>query len=286
MRIIIRTPSTPVHVRGIPAGIGPILRRLLRVLLALLLLAAALVATYLYMPATLAVCALGDRIDPLTLDDLHGNAWNGEALRSWWGETTMGVLSWQADPVSSLRGVLRAQLHFALPKDQTVDAHALWRGDRLRVDALRAELLGSVLQRFFHGVDLQPIGQLRVWVQRATFERGVPISLRGLAIWRQATLLGPQVPIFLGDVRVDFRTASPGVVVGAIRDLGGPVRVTGALRMDLVGYRIDMEATPRDPLLAASLSKLGVPLADGSRRLLLRAVWWWRRAAEGGAGDA
>jgi hypothetical protein len=119
-----------------------------------------------------------------------------------------------------------------------------------------------------------------VEIDRAVLDRGIPVALHGHAIWRQATLLGPRVPVFFGDVRVDFRTASPGVVIGVIRDLGGPVRVAGTLRMNLVGYRIDMEASPRDPLLAASLSKLGEPLADGSRRLLLQAVWWWRRDAD------
>jgi hypothetical protein len=258
---------------------------LMRALLCLLL-AAASIAAYLHLPATWSLHALGDRIDPLALADVHGSAWNGEARRSWWGETAMGWLSWHADPVPALGGTLRAQLHFRLPREQTVDAHAAWTADRLRVDALHADLLGSALQRFFRTIDLQPIGQLRVEVVQALFDGGVPIALRGHAVWRQATLLGPRVPVFLGDVRVDFRTQSPGVVVGVIRDLGGPVRVTGSLRMNLVGYRIDMEASARDPLLAASLSKFGDPLADGSRRLLLQAVWWWRKPRDAGATNA
>jgi len=258
----------------------------MRALLYSLLFALVGFMAYLNLPATWSEYALRDRLDPLTLADVHGSTWEGEARRSWLGETAMGRLSWQADPAPVLHGMLRAQLHFELPRDQTVDAHVSWTADRLRVDALHADLLGSALQRFFQTIDLQPIGQLRVEVGQATFDRGVPIALRGQAIWRQATLLGPRVPIFLGDLRADFNVASRGIVMGTIRDLGGPVRVTGTLRMNLVGYRIDMEASPRDPMLAASLSKLGEPGANGSRRLSLNAAWWWRKPDDAGAANA
>jgi hypothetical protein len=261
-------------------------RPLMRALLGLLLVVCAIVVLYLHLPATWSEYALRDRLDPLTLADVHGSIWDGMARRSWLGETAMGRLSWHADPAPVLLDILHAQLHFELPRDQTVDAHVSWAADRLRVDALHAELLGSALQRFFQTIDLQPIGQLRVQVGQATFDRGIPVSLRGQAVWRQATLLGPRVPIFLGDLRVDFHVASPGIVIGTIRDFGGPVQVAGTLRMNLVGYRIDMEASPRDPLLAASLSKLGAPGANGSRRLLLRAAWWWHKHDGVGADDA
>lgn len=257
----------------------------MRALLGLLLVVCAIVVLYLHLPATWSEYALRDRIDPLTLAEVHGSTWDGTARRSWLGETAMGRLSWHADPAPVLRDMLHAQLHFELPRDQTIDARVSWIADRLRVDALRAELLGSALQRFFQTVDLQPIGQLHVEAGQAVFDRGMPVALRGQATWRQATLLGPRVPIFLGDLRVEFHVASPGIVIGTIRDLGGPVQVAGTLRMNLVGYRIDMEASPRDPLLAASLSKLGEPGADGSRRLSLRAAWWWRKGADARTAD-
>jgi hypothetical protein len=258
----------------------------MRALLYSLLFALAGFVAYLHLPATWSEYALRDRLDPLTLADVHGSTWDGGARRSWLGETAMGRLTWQADPAPVLHGTLRAQLHFELPRDQVVDAHVSWTADRLLVEALHAELLGSALQRFFQTIDLQPVGQLRVNVGQAIFAGGVPIALRGQATWRQATLLGPRVPVFLGDLRADFRVASRGIVSGTIHDLGGPVQVTGTLRMNLVGYRIDMEAFPRDPALAASLSKFGEPGANGSRRLSLRAAWWWRKHVDSGATDA
>lgn len=249
----------------------------MRAMLCLVLLVVASIATFLHFPAAWTAHALRDRIDPLTLADVHGSAWNGEARRSWWGETAMGRLSWRADPGPFLRGSVRAHVHFELPKDQSLDARVLWKVDRLQVDALRAELVGSALQRFFQTQSLQPIGELQVQVEHAAFDRGVPVALSGHAIWREATLLGPRVPVFLGDLRADFKVANPGVVVGTIRDVGGPVAVQGSLRLTLVGYRIDMQATPRDPLITQSLSKFGVPAGADGRRLLLAAIWWWRK---------
>ncbi len=244
------------------------------------LLALSVVAGWLllHVPAGFALTLLRDRIDPLAIQGAQGSLWKGSARRTWWGDTAMGGMQWQVDPRVAWRGVLSAQLHFELPKNQLVQAHIRQRSSRLEVDALHAQLLGSALQRFFTAQQLHPIGALQLDVEHAVFDGGVPVLMRGHAIWRQATLAGPRVPIFLGDLRADFRGDRAGLVTGTINDLGGPIRVAGWMRMDAAGYRIRMQFAARDPRLFTSLAQFGEATGDGGRAIELRAIWWWKTA--------
>jgi hypothetical protein len=245
----------------------------------LILLAASAVLLYLWMPARLAVFALQWRVDPLTLDDVHGDAWNGESRNTHWGERSLGHLVWNADPMAALTGTIRTDLHFDLPKNQRIDAHVVRRLRTLDVTALRADLVGGALRKFFARARLLPIGSIHLEVARARFDDGVPVAVQGRAWWRQATLVGPRtrLPYYLGDLLVDFHVDRPGIVLGRIRDSGGPMQVAGTVQADLIGYRIELRIAPRDPQLAQGLIRLGQAQPDGSRLLILQDGWWWKR---------
>ncbi len=241
--------------------------------------AAATVLLYLLMPASLAVYVLSSRIDPLTVNDVHGGAWNGESRDTHWGTHSLGRMAWNADPLAPATGAIRTDLHFDLPKDQRMDAHVERRFELLEVTALRADLVGGALRKFFASARLLPIGSIHLEVAKARFDDGVPVAVQGRAWWRQATLVGPRtrLPYYLGDLQVDFFVDRPGIVLGSLRDSGGPMQVTGSVKADVVGYRIEMHLAPRDPQLAPGLARLGQAQPDGSRLLVLADIWWWKR---------
>ena len=254
-------------------------RGLVRRWLLLALLAMLLVVAYLHMPARLAVFSLQWRLGSLELDDVDGDAWNGESQRTFWGEHALGHLRWNADPLAALGGTIRTDLHFDMPKDQRMDAHVERSLRTMEVTALHADLVGGALRKFFSRARLLPIGLLRVEVDRARFEDGVPVAVQGRASWNQATLVGPRtrLPYYLGDLLVEFRVDEPGIVLGSIRDSGGPMQVSGNVRADLIGYRIELHIAARDPRLALGLMRLGQAQPDGGRLLVLQDAWWWKR---------
>jgi hypothetical protein len=245
----------------------------------LIAIAAAIALLYLLMPATLAVYVLSSRIDPLSVNDIHGGAWNGESRVTYWGTHSLGRMTWNADPLAPATGAIRTDLHFDLPKNQHMDARVERRFELLDVTALRADLVGGALRRFFARARLLPIGSIHLDVAHARFDDGVPVAVTGRAWWRQATLVGPRtrLPYYLGDLQVDFFVDRPGIVTGRIRDSGGPMQVNGSVKADVVGYRIEMRFAPRDPQLAPGLARLGQAQADGSRLLVLGDIWWWKR---------
>ncbi len=238
-----------------------------------------LVVAYLHMPARLAVYALRDWLDPLVLDDVHGDAWNGDSLHTWWGDWALGHLRWSADPLVALGGTLRIGLHFDMPKNQRMDLHVEQRQHTLEVTGLHADLVGDALRPIFMRDGLLPIGTLRLDIDRARFHDGLPVAMRGRAYWRQATLVGPRtrLPYYLGDLLIDFRVDRPGAVLGNIHDTGGSMQVAGNMSADAIGYRIELHFVPRDPQLAQGLTRLGQAQPDGSRLLILHDAWWWKR---------
>ncbi len=247
--------------------------------LLLILLAALIAVAYLQMPARLAVYALQWRLGALELDNVDGDAWNGESFRTFWGNHALGHLRWSADPLAALGGTIRADLHFDMPKNQRMDAHVERRLRTMDVTALHADLVGGALRKFFARAQLLPIGTLRVDVDRARFDDGIPVAVQGRAFWKQATLVGPRtrLPYYLGDLLVELRVDEPGIVVGRISDSGGPMQVSGNMRADLIGYRIELHVAARDPQLAQGLTRLGQAQPDGGRLLMLQDAWWWKR---------
>ncbi len=251
------------------------MRRLPLLILSVLLV----VAAYRYMPARIAAFALREQLDPLELNNIHGTAWDGESFGAWWGDEALGHLAWHADPVAALGGTLRADLHFRLPKDQRMQAHVEQRAHILDVTAMRADLVGDALHKVFMRADLLPIGSVHLEIDHARFDDGVPVAVSGRAYWRQATLVGPRTPLpyYLGDLVVDFGVEKPGVVLGRIRDSGGPMQVAGNVTADLIGYTVALHFTARDPRLAEGLHRLGQAQPDGSRLLIVQDAWWWKR---------
>jgi len=247
--------------------------------LLLILLTVLMAATYLHMPARLAVFALQWQLGALELDDVDGDAWNGESMRTFWGDHALGRLRWSADPLAALVGTIRADLHFDMPKNQRMDAHVERRLHTTDVTALHADLVGGALRKFFARARLLPIGTLRIDVDHARFDNGIPIAVQGRATWKQATLVGPRtrLPYYLGDLLVEFHVDEPGIVLGRISDSGGPMQVTGSVKADLIGYRIELHIAARDPRLAQGLTRLGQAQPDGGRLLILQDAWWWKR---------
>ncbi len=247
--------------------------------LLLILLAVLVAGVYVRMPARFAAFALEDRLDPMALDDIHGTAWDGDSRHTWWGDWPVGHMRWQADSLSALGGTIRANLQFDMPKNQRMRMHVEQRLRILEVTALRADLVGDALRKVFLRAELLPIGTVHLDVERARFDDGIPVALRGRATWRQATLIGPRtrLPYYLGDLKIDFRVDRPGIVFGTIHDVGGAMQVAGNMSADAIGFRIELHFVPRDPQLAQGLTRLGRAQPDGSRLLILQDAWWWKR---------
>ena len=65
---------------------------------------------------------------------------------------------------------------------------------------------------------------------------------------KQATLFGPRtrLPYHPGEQAVDFHAHEPGLVLGGNRDSGGPTPVSGSVRAEPIGCRIELRIASPD----------------------------------------
>lgn len=234
------------------------MKRLALALAALVVVACALVA---WMPAALLLPWLLPAT--ITLHDVRGTVWRGQAGDVQWQAQSLGTLDWNAAPAALLRGEFDVRLRLAGPLRASGRLRQRLGGSRFEqvLLALPAAWLDGILATPV----LQPQGRVDVTLATAGFSGGQWHALDGHALWRDAALTGAAAAA-LGDLRADFRLVAPGRVEGQLRDLGGPLALDGSFALDAGGYRAQARLVARDPALQPALAWLGQP--SGAGRLL------------------
>lgn len=234
-----------------------------RLALALGALAVATAALLAWTPAALVLPGLVP--SAVSLQDVRGTLWHGRAGQVRWRGHALGTLHWDAAPSALLRAEFDLRLRLAGPMRASA---------RLRVGPVRRWLEQARLElpaRWLDGVlatpVLQPRGQIEIQLADARFERGQWHGVAGQARWKAAALTGVAAAP-LGDLLADFSQVSPGRIEGRLRDVGGPLVLTGRFGVDARGYQAEAWLAARDPALLPALEWLGQSTATG-RHLVL-----------------
>lgn len=219
------------------------MRLLLRVVLAIVVLAAALV---LLAPAALLDARVATRTgDRLHLADATGFWWHGAAVLTTPDGTARVPLAWRVAFAPLLTGTLvvelRARDDSAMPTgtltlaDGTLDM----RNVHLRVPAALVPALVPALKP----VALR--GDIDVHAPSFTWRRG---SASGTldATWQQAGIVAGALPVDLGRVTAGMAPAHEGVD-GTLRNAGGDVAIDGTLtaRRGVIDVSITLTPTGR-----------------------------------------
>jgi general secretion pathway protein N len=196
-----------------------------------------------------------------------GSVWHGRCESLAVGGLALGDTSWQVHALPLLRGVLAATVHVRQGADRIAGEFELRPDGRRMAHDVEAELgLGTgILSQGAMGLT----GRLHAKLDRAVLrDRRVHDLVGTVTVQRLAQGGTP-----LGDFELRFPVApiagATGDVTGELRDLGGPVGVTGTLTLTgEPGYVIDGLVTVRAdtaPALAAQIAILGTPDSEGRR---------------------
>jgi general secretion pathway protein N len=204
--------------------------------------------------------------EAISLQDVRGTLWRGQAGQVQWQGQPLGTLDWNAAPAALLRGEIEVTLRLDGPMRASGRLHQGWAGSRLEQVLLQfpAAWLDGVLATPV----LQPRGHVEVALASARFERGEWRALEGQAHWRDAALTGVAAAP-LGELRADFSQVAPGRIEGELHDAGGPLALEGRFEVDAAGYRAQAWLHARDPALIPALEWLGQPAGAG-RYLVLQ----------------
>jgi general secretion pathway protein N len=236
--------------------------------LAALVFAVVLIAR---LPAAWVVPALHTE---LTCGSVSGSLWNGECTGARVHGVTLDQLVWQLHPQALLRGRLSAHVsairgnaaangELSVGLSGTLDARGL--NVHLPLDPALLPMLPAVIR-----------GTLRADITRLELERNGAITrLQGRLTVRHLIDSSGQVTP-LGSFTVNF-PGGPGEPRGRLHDLGGPLALSGTLRLTAEpGYVLHARLAARadaSPSLRQALQYLGAPDAQGRRPFALSGTY-------------
>ena len=237
---------------------------------ALILLGVVFLATVLVrLPARALLWALPPGV---ACESPAGTIWSGTCGELRVGAVALQGLSWQLHPAALLH--LRLAAHLA-SDDPAASGHAqveLARGGELSISALAAQI---ALPGHLGLVGPGTTGTLQLEIASARIAAGHLAALQGRSVLQQLRIANP--PADLGSFELLFAppvadAQLPGAAVamlGQLRDLNGPLSVTGVLRLSPDGsYELAGSVAPKSDAgadLAQVLQLLGPPDAQGRR---------------------
>lgn len=244
------------------------MKRLSIILLAALVFGGVLIAR---LPAAWVVPAL--RPD-LSCTRISGSIWSGECTGVRVRGVALDQLAWRVHPHALLHGLLSAQLTAlrgtaSASGEVSMGWHGPVRGRALQVRLALEPALVPILPPYITGTLEADIARIEV-ARNGTIER-----LQGRLTVRHLIDSSGQVTP-LGNFAVTF-PPGPGEPVGQLRDLGGPLSLTGTVRLTAQpGYVLRAELAARAgaaPSLVQALQYLGAPDAEGRRPFALAGTY-------------
>jgi general secretion pathway protein N len=207
---------------------------------------------------------------------IEGTLWSGGALSCSLGAFRAEGLRWRIRPWSLLLGRVAGTLEARIP-DGFVSTELTATSSRVRFDALRGATSLSALAGVLPISGMR--GQASLALDRLEVVDGWPTSVVGelrLADLEATPLIsdGSGALVVLGDYKVTFTPAAEREVAAQFVDEGGPLAVTGTLKVDAARvYTFDALAAPRpgaNEMLVQGLTLMGgEPDAEGRRRITL-----------------
>lgn len=156
-----------------------------------------------------------------------GSMWHGECARLQAPGLTLNVVSWKLHPWSLWRGQLSLEVRSADARAPGSATVAVGLGGRLALQDLHADL--PVDSGFLPLFPAGWSGQLQLALERVQFTAGRLADIRGTVTARSLAQQHPAMPFGSYELRFDGAARADDAIAGELRDLGGPLAVSGTL---------------------------------------------------------
>ena len=204
----------------------------------------------------------------VALYQIEGTVWNGRAGRVVVRGQRLPALDWRLHPLALL--TLEGRADLSLGGDRLRAGLAIDRQGRLRLAPVTVHWPVPELLALARLDALQLGGRLDARIERLRIEEGLPREAQGTLTWHAASTRLP-LAAQLGDLSLELTTTADGIQ-GRFRDGGGPLGLSGTLKLDPEGHwRLELQLTPREGRqsdLGRLLAFLGRP--DGQGRVTLQ----------------
>jgi len=219
-----------------------------------------------------AATPLKEALPQLQLGGIEGAIWSGSIDSLVYRKALLGKMSWHLSPLPLLLG--HAQLNALLQSEdgylQSLVTVPLGGGD-IALANIQGQMPISELLRFSPYLPVVLEGTLSLdLAELGVAANGRLQKAEGTLVWHQAAMSAPQTLDF-GDLQMVLHTGDDGKITGDISDRGGPLKVTGNVKLMPDGsYQLaaTVAAAANAPAeLVQSLGMLGRRDAQGRYRL-------------------
>lgn len=233
-------------------------------LLAVIVVLVVLGLAWWSLPAETVWHRVSERVPMVRLQGVTGRVWSGQAEGVSVRAIPLGSAQWQFSPVAGLRGRADGQLSLAGGPAQLTAMLSADRSDVTLRD-LRATLPAKMLEPALDIPALRLLGEIRIEAPDVVLKDGVLQSAQGFLEWKDLGVSG-LAEARLGGLRVDFAPEGV-VVVGRVRDLGGPLAVDGTIRVQGQVFSAEIHLDARDDSVREALLYIGERKPNGGSLL-------------------
>lgn len=235
---------------------------------AILLVVAVFVLTLLVrLPADLLAWLLPR---PVSCESPGGTLWHGSCAELRNGTLALADVHWSLHPLSLLLAQAALDVNSNDPRASGSARLTLHANGDLDIAALQAQL---PLQGGLTPLPADWSGDLALGIDRASVRRGHVASLEGTLTAKSLHVDHPAADLGSFELKFPAAPAGDAPMLGALRDLGGPLSLAGQLQLQRDGsYELDGSVAPRDTSnaeLQKLLQLLGPPDAAGRHSISL-----------------
>ncbi len=158
----------------------------------------------------------------ITLQNVHGSVWEGEAIEARVKQFNLGRLSWQLNGWALLLGDIDLDLKFNNQKSQGSGDVSISLGGDVSASNVALKFPAETLAPLFYGYPISISGELLGNVESLIFVSGQQLTIEGRTIWQSASLRAPQ-NIELGDFLVTMEPQNKGTKIKISDQQQGPI---------------------------------------------------------------
>lgn len=167
----------------------------------------------------------------IMLSSVSGSAWSGQARELNYSAVNLGVLKWQINPLYLLTGKLVADVSLSNRGQYFNSEISLGLSGNIELEDTRFRVDIASLQPLTYGMPFTYAGHVTGDFPAAFIETNHYLQLTGQLVLNDLKLTSPQQQLF-GDINLEFTADKNGGSSARITDGGGPLSISGMLRLD------------------------------------------------------
>ena len=202
-------------------------------------------------------------VNGLTMENVSGTIWNGDAQKFTINNTFLGHVNWKVDPVKSLTSLsLKSSFNIDSNDIKANGLAGITPQKALILDNSNFQLSAAYLNKLQKQATLA--GDISGKIKHAVLKEQTLPEINGVIDWKEATVTSPLLKLASGDYHAVI-TPESGDMKIVLSSSDAPAELNGKIELNKEWqYETDINIKAKDKGLGSMLGLLGKKMSDGS----------------------